>query len=257
MPGFSSVSIFARTTLPSRGFAPPSRAPGRAACTARTTAPRSPRRPGPRWNARSTSASNSASLTSMTVMARRVVTPRRALAQRCGLARSIERSIAAPGVTIGVSDDGDGIPVVLLHGLDQHRAATSSWGPTALQRAGHRVDRYDARGHGLPRPRRRPTAYGYDELSADLVAVLDALELERAVLAGGLDGRAHDPAPRARRCPSASRASSSSRPPTTPSASRREASAAPLRRAVGRHARRRRRGLPRRLRRRAAAGRLA
>jgi pimeloyl-ACP methyl ester carboxylesterase len=94
-----------------------------------------------------------------------------------------EQAIAAADVTLAVSDDGAGIPVVLLHGLSASRRYVVM-GSHALQRAGHRVVAYDARGHGASSPAAAPEAYGYEELTADLVAVLDALEIERAVLAG-------------------------------------------------------------------------
>ena len=100
----------------------------------------------------------------------------------------LERSIAgADGVTLGVSDDGEGVPVVLLHGLSSVRRYVVM-GSTGLQRSGHRVISYDARGHGASTPAPSPEAYGYDELSADLAALLDELELERAVLAGASMG---------------------------------------------------------------------
>ncbi len=99
-----------------------------------------------------------------------------------------ERTIAgARGVTLGVSDDGDGVPVVLLHGLSSSRRYVVM-GSNGLRRAGHRVVSYDARGHGVSSPAPSPALYGYDELSADLLALLDALELDRAVLAGGSMG---------------------------------------------------------------------
>jgi pimeloyl-ACP methyl ester carboxylesterase len=47
---------------------------------------------------------------------------------------------------------------------------------------------YDARGHGRSSPAPDPEAYPYPELAADLEAVLDALEIERAVLAGASMG---------------------------------------------------------------------
>lgn len=93
----------------------------------------------------------------------------------------------AQGVALGVTDDGDGAPVVLLHGLSSTRRYVVM-GSNGLRRAGHRVVSYDARGHGLSSPAPSPEAYGYDELSADLVALLDALDLDRAVLAGGSMG---------------------------------------------------------------------
>jgi len=94
-----------------------------------------------------------------------------------------ERSIGAGGVTLAVFDDGDGVPVVLAHGLSSTRRYVVM-GSGALQRSGHRVVAYDARGHGSSSPGPSPGAYGYDELAADLLALLDELEVERAVLAG-------------------------------------------------------------------------
>jgi pimeloyl-ACP methyl ester carboxylesterase len=100
----------------------------------------------------------------------------------------VERAIAgAEGVTLGVSDDGEGIAVVLLHGLSSTRRYVVM-GSSSLRRGGHRVISYDARGHGVSSPAPSPTAYGYDDLSADLLALLDELELDRAVLAGGSMG---------------------------------------------------------------------
>jgi pimeloyl-ACP methyl ester carboxylesterase len=88
------------------------------------------------------------------------------------------------GVTLGVSDwAGDGPVVVLLHGLTASRRYVVM-GSSALQRAGHRVIAYDARGHGASSPAPSPEAYGYELLTEDLRAVLDARGVERAVLAG-------------------------------------------------------------------------
>jgi len=94
-----------------------------------------------------------------------------------------ERTISAGGVTLAVSDEGAGVPVVLAHGLTASRRYVVM-GSRALLRGGHRVIACDARGHGASSPAPSPGAYGYEQLSADLVAVLDALGLERVVLAG-------------------------------------------------------------------------
>src|SRR5438445_4575899 len=88
------------------------------------------------------------------------------------------------GVTLSVSDDGEGMPVLLLHGLTATRRYVVM-GSRALERSGHRTIAYDARGHGRSSPGR---AYGYPELASDLVALLDDLEIERAVLAGASMG---------------------------------------------------------------------
>ena len=90
---------------------------------------------------------------------------------------------AGASVTLAVSDEGEGIPVVLLHGLTASQRYVVM-GSSALQRTGHRVVTYDARGHGSSSPPPAPDAYSYAELCGDLVAVLDALGIERAVLAG-------------------------------------------------------------------------
>jgi pimeloyl-ACP methyl ester carboxylesterase len=102
------------------------------------------------------------------------------------LAHDSEFSLTTGGVTLSGEQHGRGIPVVLLHGLTATRRYVVM-GSRALQRSGHRVISYDARGHGRSggAPGR---AYGYEHLAADLLAVLDATEVERAVLAGASMG---------------------------------------------------------------------
>jgi pimeloyl-ACP methyl ester carboxylesterase len=83
--------------------------------------------------------------------------------------------------------DGHGTPVVLLHGLTATRRYVVM-GSRALERSGHRVIAYDARGHGRSSPAERPEAYSYAQLVRDLEAVMDQLEVSRAVLAGASMG---------------------------------------------------------------------
>ena len=91
---------------------------------------------------------------------------------------------AGGGVSLAVADDpGEGTPVVLLHGLTAARRYVVM-GSSRLQRGGHRVVAYDARGHGSSTPPQAAGAYGYEWLTADLACVLDACELSRIVLAG-------------------------------------------------------------------------
>jgi pimeloyl-ACP methyl ester carboxylesterase len=92
---------------------------------------------------------------------------------------------AGAGVMLAAIDEGagEGPPVVLLHGLTASRRYVVM-GSRALQRAGHRVLAYDARGHGASSPATTAQAYGYEQLGADLLAVLDARGIDRAVLAG-------------------------------------------------------------------------
>jgi pimeloyl-ACP methyl ester carboxylesterase len=82
---------------------------------------------------------------------------------------------------------GEGRPVVLLHGLTAtHRYVVM--GSRALERGGHDVLAYDARGHGRSTPARSPGDYTYADLADDLLAQLDAAGVERAVLAGASMG---------------------------------------------------------------------
>jgi pimeloyl-ACP methyl ester carboxylesterase len=90
---------------------------------------------------------------------------------------------AGAGVTLAATDEGDGTPVVLLHGLTASQRYVVM-GSSSLQRSGHRVVAYDARGHGSSSPAPAPGAYSYAALCDDLVVVLDALGIERALLAG-------------------------------------------------------------------------
>ena len=88
---------------------------------------------------------------------------------------------------LSVEDTGQGPAVVLLHGL----TATKRYvvmGSRALERSGHRVIAYDARGHGASDPAPSPDAYTYPDLAGDLVALLDERGVERATLAGASMG---------------------------------------------------------------------
>ena len=95
--------------------------------------------------------------------------------------------IERDGVTLALDDSGAGLPVLLAHGLTATRRYVVM-GSKALQRSGHRVIAYDARGHGASSPAPDPGRYTYEELGRDLEAVLDGLEIERAVLAGASMG---------------------------------------------------------------------
>jgi pimeloyl-ACP methyl ester carboxylesterase len=85
---------------------------------------------------------------------------------------------------LDVHVSGEGTPVVLLHGLTAtHRYVVM--GSRALERSGHRVIAYDARGHGRSEP---AEPYDYPALAADLERVLDERGIDRAVLAGASMG---------------------------------------------------------------------
>jgi len=61
-------------------------------------------------------------------------------------------------------------------------------GSRSLERSGHRVIAYDARGHGRSTPAASPAEYAYADLGGDVLAVMDALGVTRAVLAGASMG---------------------------------------------------------------------
>lgn len=96
-----------------------------------------------------------------------------------------ELTIGSAGVELAVRESGrsDGRPVVLLHGLTATRDYVVMRS-RRLEHAGCRVIAYDVRGHGKSSPPPTPDSYGYELLLADLVAVLDALEVGPAIFVG-------------------------------------------------------------------------
>ena len=99
------------------------------------------------------------------------------------------RRIALPGrwndphFHLSVYEAGAGPPVVLCHGFPD---LAVGWRHqiTALAEAGFRVIAPDMRGYGGSSAPSEVEAYGMAEISGDLVALLDALEIERAVFVG-------------------------------------------------------------------------
>jgi pimeloyl-ACP methyl ester carboxylesterase len=98
-----------------------------------------------------------------------------------------EFEVTRNGVTLRGSDAGEGPAVVLAHGLTATRRYVVM-GSSALERGGHRVLAFDARGHGTSSPAATPEGYGYEDLGADLETVLDHAGVHRAVLAGASMG---------------------------------------------------------------------
>lgn len=85
-------------------------------------------------------------------------------------------------VNLHVDDTGGpGRAIVLIHGWPLSGESWSEQVP-ALTAAGYRVITYDRRGFG--RSDKPKTGYGYDTLSEDLEAVLDALHVTDATLVG-------------------------------------------------------------------------
>ena len=89
------------------------------------------------------------------------------------------------GARIWYAAYGTGLPVVLLHG---GLGRSGNWGyqVPALVRSGYRAVVIDSRGHG--RSTRDGQPFSYELMGSDVLAVMDALHLERAGFVGWSDG---------------------------------------------------------------------
>ena len=85
---------------------------------------------------------------------------------------------------------GAGPPIVLCHGITATRRYVTH-GSRALERAGHRVVAYDARGHGESEPAPADQGYGYPWLVADLERVVAAQVGEGPFVLAGHSMGAH------------------------------------------------------------------
>jgi pimeloyl-ACP methyl ester carboxylesterase len=94
----------------------------------------------------------------------------------------MERRIRHGEQELALEDAGSGDAVIGLHGLTATRRYVLM-GARLVERAPRRVVLFDARGHGASSP--APGGdYSYEAMAGDLEAVLDALAIERALLAG-------------------------------------------------------------------------
>ncbi len=93
------------------------------------------------------------------------------------------------GVRLAIEEIGAGPPILLLHGLTATRRYVVH-GSRALDRAGHRVIAFDARGHGESDPAPTVDAYDYDRMVEDAAEVLAQLGVERAAVVGQSMGAA-------------------------------------------------------------------
>jgi pimeloyl-ACP methyl ester carboxylesterase len=90
------------------------------------------------------------------------------------------------GLTLAYTDDGDGRPVVLLHGMgaDSRTNFDDTGVVGALRAAGHRVVTLDMRGHGASAPVDDPDRFEDDAVVLDAVALLDHLDVGEAIVVG-------------------------------------------------------------------------
>jgi len=92
-------------------------------------------------------------------------------------------TVRANGITIAIRDEGSGPAVVLCHGFPELAYSWRHQVP-ALVAAGFRVVAPDQRGYGGTDRPADPAAYDIHHLTGDLVGLLDALDIERAVFVG-------------------------------------------------------------------------
>jgi 3-oxoadipate enol-lactonase len=95
---------------------------------------------------------------------------------------------------------GEGVPIVLCHGITATRR-TVVHGSRSLERSGHAVVTYDARGHGESDPAPAGQGYGYPELVDDLEAVVASQVGGDRFVLGGHSMGAHTAAAYALRHP--------------------------------------------------------
>jgi pimeloyl-ACP methyl ester carboxylesterase len=84
------------------------------------------------------------------------------------------------GVRIYYEEEGEGLPILLAHGLT---GGTTFWrtdGYVEPLKDKYRVILFDARGHGKSDKPHVPAAYDLRLMAGDALAVLDALEIDRA-----------------------------------------------------------------------------
>jgi pimeloyl-ACP methyl ester carboxylesterase len=97
----------------------------------------------------------------------------------------LEGRVSRDGASIWFATFGSGPPVILLHGGD---ASSDIWGDQvpALLADGRRVIVIDSRGHG--RSTLGAGRLGYERMESDVIAVMDALDLDHADVVGWSDG---------------------------------------------------------------------
>jgi pimeloyl-ACP methyl ester carboxylesterase len=95
----------------------------------------------------------------------------------------LQHRLSIDGLTINVRDEGAGEPVLLVHGFPDDHFVWRYQVP-ALVAAGYRVIAPDTRGCGDSDMAKQTQDYKLPRLVADLVAILDALAIDRVKLVG-------------------------------------------------------------------------
>jgi pimeloyl-ACP methyl ester carboxylesterase len=102
------------------------------------------------------------------------------------LSEIVPRKFNAGPVELAYLDEGDGDPIVLVHGFASNKEVNwvhPGWVAT-LTRAGRRTIAFDNRGHGASTKLYDPALYRSDLMADDIRALLDHLGLARADVMG-------------------------------------------------------------------------
>lgn len=91
--------------------------------------------------------------------------------------------VRANGLRMAVYEQGKGVPVVFSHGFPELAYSWRHQLP-ALADAGFRALAPDQRGYGLTDRPEAVDAYGIRDLCGDLIGLLDALEIDKAIFCG-------------------------------------------------------------------------
>lgn len=102
----------------------------------------------------------------------------------CAHARNSGELAVASGVNLYYTDQGQGEPVILVHGFAVD--SELNWDALGITRAlakQHRVITFDIRGHGKSGKPHEPTQYGR-EMVEDVVRIMDYLKIPKAHVVG-------------------------------------------------------------------------
>jgi len=92
--------------------------------------------------------------------------------------------VQSDGARIHYHVEGDGAPIVMLHGFSDSLADWYEAGYVAALRDEFKLIMFDSRGHGLSDMPRSPEAYAMRRRVADVLAVMDELDITDAHLWG-------------------------------------------------------------------------
>jgi pimeloyl-ACP methyl ester carboxylesterase len=96
------------------------------------------------------------------------------------------QSFDSGGVRIAYHDEGEGEPILLIHGFGSNTA--TNWADprwiSLLVESGRRVIAFDNRGHGQSEKLYDPSVYGAPDMAEDALRLLDHVGIERADVLG-------------------------------------------------------------------------